>query len=437
VKRLRGRLFLALAATALLCTVLTVVVATVVLHRQAERRREQTLARLADTVATTSPDAGLQVLRVAATGGVRKLGTVGRERVLSQVPASGDGSGRLKLRGREVDYAARDTAAGRVIVLGATGKLAHNGPPPGRTVLLAGLAGLLVALVLSLFVARRLTRPLRELSAGAGRVATGEPGVRVAVRSDDEIGQLAAAFNTMAAELELARDAERAFLLSVSHEFKTPLSAVRGYAEAIADGTVDAHHGAAVIGEESLHIERLVADLLDLARVRTTDFTVRREPLDLARVAAGAVERHAIRARELGVVLTDESLSRAPGIGDPDRALQAVSNLVENALRVVPEGGRVTVRAVPGLVAVSDDGPGIRAEHAEHAFDRFYLRDRYRGRRSVGTGLGLALVRELAHAMGGSVQLVRAGHETVFELRLDGGGPAPHTAPAPAAAVAT
>jgi signal transduction histidine kinase len=170
-----------------------------------------------------------------------------------------------------------------------------------------------------------------------------------------------------------------------------------------------------VIAEEAARIERLVNDLLDLARMRATEFAVSREPLDLAQVAAEAVERHGPRARALGVELTDESVP-APGTGDPERALQAVSNLVENALRVVPAGGRVTVAARPGQIEVRDDGPGIAAEDVPRAFERSFLHAR--GRRPGTAGLGLALVRELATAMGGDVRLESAPGRTVFTLSM-------------------
>ena len=413
---LRRRVFLALAATALLATVLTVAVATVVLHRQAEQRRAQALSRLADTaagpLAASLPGAGPKVVLTGTPRGTRRLRPAGAQAVLAQVHAA---TGRVRLHGRELNYDARDTSAGRIVLLGATGAAARNGPPPARTVLLAGVGGLLFALVLSVPLARRLTRPLDRLAAGAGRVAAGEPGVAVDVRGDDELGRLGTAFNTMASELERSRDAERTFLLAVSHELKTPLSAVRGYAEAIDDGAVEPRHGAAVIAEEATRIERLVADLLDLARMRATGFAVRHEPLDLARVAAEAVARHAARARSLGIELADESVA-APGAGDAERALQAVSNLVENALRVLAPGGRVTVAARPGAIEVRDDGPGIAAEDVPRAFERSFLHAR--GRRPGTAGLGLALVRELATAMGGDVRLESAPGRTVFTLAL-------------------
>jgi signal transduction histidine kinase len=417
MRGLRGRVFLALGATALLATLLTVLVATYVLHRQAEQRREQALSKLADTaaepLAASIPGRSPKVVLTGTPKGTRTLKPARARAVLSQIRHT---SGKVTIRDRRLNYVARTTGAGRIVLLGATGAASHNGPPPGRTLLLAGLGGLLLALLASVPLARRLTKPLDELSQGAGNIAAGHSGVHVHVKTDDELGRLGTAFNTMSTELERARDAERAFLVAISHELKTPLSAVRGYAEGIEDGAIEPHHGAAVIEQEAARIERLVADLLDLARMRATAFKVRDEPLDLAQVAREAVSRHAPKACELGVSLHDASTPDAASHGDPERTLQAVSNLVENALRVVPEGGSIVVAAAPGRIEVRDDGPGIAAEDVPRAFERSFLHAR--GRRPGTAGLGLVLVRELATAMGGDVRLESAPGRTVFTLAL-------------------
>src|SRR5205085_11606297 len=135
-------------------------------------------------------------------------------------------------------------------------------------------------------------------------------------------------------------------------------------------------------------------------RLGRAGFAVAREPVDLAAIAAQAVQRHAPKARELSVALTSESAPDAIALGDGGRILQATSNLIENALRTVPAGGRVTVSAGPGHISVRDTGPGLDEEDLPRAFERFYLYRRYRSERAVGTGLGLAIVKELAAAMG-------------------------------------
>jgi two-component system OmpR family sensor kinase len=229
----------------------------------------------------------------------------------------------------------------------------------------------------------------------------------VPVHGEDELAELGTAFNEMSGELGRAREAQRSFLESVSHELKTPLTSIRGYAEAVQEGAVSAPEGTRVIAAEADRLERLVGDLLDLARFGREDFAVGHNRIDLADVVRRAVERHRPRAEELSVELAAAGARRgdsAMALGDADRLLQATSNLIENALRITPAGGSVTARAEPGLIAVTDTGPGLAAEDLPHAFERFYLHDRYRSERAVGSGLGLAIVHELVSAMGGTVE---------------------------------
>jgi two-component system sensor histidine kinase BaeS len=206
----------------------------------------------------------------------------------------------------------------------------------------------------------------------------------------------------MARQLTKARAAERQFLLSVSHELKTPLTAIRGYAEGLAEGAFAPAEAAQILLQESRRLERLVGDLLDLGRMNRHEFSVRREPVDLAEVAAEAVARHEVAAHGFGVTLAAAG-DAAWVEADHDRVLQVASNLVENALRETPPGGLVTLRAEPGRLVVEDTGPGLEAEDLRHAFDRFFLYDKYGRDRPVGSGLGLAIVEQLARAMGGAV----------------------------------
>jgi two-component system sensor histidine kinase BaeS len=250
------------------------------------------------------------------------------------------------------------------------------------------------------------------------------------VEGPRELASLAESFNDVAVQLARAREAERAFLLSVSHELKTPLTAIRGYAEGLGEGALPSDEAAAVIVAESRRLERLLGDLLDLARMRKAEFSVRREPIDLVELAREAVRRYEAQARDFGVALAAAGATEAPALGDADRALQVVSNLVENALRLTPAGGSVRIVAAPGELRVEDTGPGLRAEELEHAFERFYLYSRYGRERRVGTGLGLAIVKELAEGMGGSVRATSTpGELTVFTLRLPLPAPMPSSQP--------
>jgi two-component system sensor histidine kinase BaeS len=227
---------------------------------------------------------------------------------------------------------------------------------------------------------------------------------------------LARAFNDLAHQLARAREAERSFLLSVSHELKTPLTAIRGYAEAVQDGALDPGDAAATISQEAARLERLVRDLLDLARMNRTDFSVHNSEIDLAEVADDAVRRYEQQAAAFGVTLEAVADGPAPAVADADRVLQVVSNLVENALRI---GGDVRVVAEPGVLRVEDNGPGLQPGERERAFERFYLHERYGRERPVGTGLGLAIVKELTEAMGGTVDVAsEPGRLTTFTVRL-------------------
>jgi two-component system sensor histidine kinase BaeS len=225
------------------------------------------------------------------------------------------------------------------------------------------------------------------------------------------------AFNLWASPLASSREAARDFLLSVSHELKTPLTAIRGYAEGLDEGAFDSDEAARIILTETSRLERLVRDLLDLARMKRAEFSVRAEPVDLADVAREAVRRHEAAARQFGVELRIEGVESWVE-ADADRALQVASNLVENALRETPAGGSVSVSAEPGVLVVSDTGPGIPAEDLEHAFERFYLYDKIGKDRPVGSGLGLAIVKQLTTAMGGDVRIASGPGGTTFTVVL-------------------
>jgi two-component system sensor histidine kinase BaeS len=339
--------------------------------------------------------------------------------VLAAIAPGGDAQGTADVRGRSILYVARATSAGRVVLVRSGGLAFGEWRPFLGSLLLAGLGGILLAVLLSYLLARRLTRPLGELAGATARVAAGEAGVAVPVRGDDELAAVAGAFNDMSSQLTGARDAQRAFLESVSHELKTPLTSIRGYAEAVQGGAVAPSEAGQVILAEAERLERLVGDLLELARFDRADFSVDRHELDLTEVARDAVLRHAPRARELSVTLSTECSEGAGALGDPGRLLQATSNLIENALRVTPAGGEIVVRAEPGVISVRDNGPGLTDEDAGRAFERFYLHDRYRSEQPVGSGLGLAIVQQLVLAMGGTVEAAAVpGGGATFTIRL-------------------
>ncbi len=429
---LQRRVLAYLALAAIASCALTVGVAVVLVRHRISVQRMTALETQADALAIAGGLPGALTpgdhVYVIGGGRVRIPRATRAAAIVAAIRASGDAQGTITVDGRALLYVARNTPMGRVVFVRPAGLAFAEWRPFLGSLILAGLGGALLATVLSYLLARRLGRPLAELADATRRVAAGESHVRVPVHGEDEIAQLGEAFNTMSRDLGRARAAQRSFLESVSHELKTPLTSVRGYAEAVREGAVAPAEGGRVIGAEADRLERLVGDLLELARLDRAGFSVAREPVDLAAIAAQAVERHQPAARELAVQLSGGADDGAAAVGDAGRLLQVTSNLIENALRLTPAGGSVSVRARPGRLAVRDTGPGLAQEDLPHAFERFYLHNRYRSERPVGSGLGLAIVRELVTAMGGSVHASSppgGGAEFVIQLpteRLPGDG---------------
>jgi two-component system, OmpR family, sensor kinase len=279
-------------------------------------------------------------------------------------------------------------------------------------VLLAALGAIVVAAVVAAVLARRMTRPIAAMETTAGRIASGDFSARVDVTNipHDELGELADAINTMGEELQSARGHERAFLLSVSHDLRTPLTSIRGYAQALADGTVsesDAQlHAAEVISAEARRLQRLVADLLDLARLDAHQFSLAPRPIDAREVVTETVDAFRPQAEDIGLTIELSANEAMPIDADPERLAQIVANLVENALKFATSSVAVGLTRSDGVaqITVSDDGPGISPEDLPHVFQRLYASRTVPGR-AVGTGIGLAIVRELAGAMGGDAHV--------------------------------
>jgi two-component system sensor histidine kinase BaeS len=278
----------------------------------------------------------------------------------------------------------------------------------GYFLLAAGLA-LVVAVLVAEALARRITQPLEDAEAVTRRIAAGDLEARVALahKTDPELSSLAESINTMAETLNRSKGLERQFLMSVSHDLRTPLTSIRGFAEAIADGAApDTTRAAGVIASESRRLERLVGDLLDLAQLDARRFSLDLRAVDLAEVVSDTAEGFQPLAGELGIRL----VVNAPRLGevfvraDPDRLAQVVANLVENALKFAASTIVVAAGPSPGgaLVTVDDDGPGLAPHDAPHIFDRLFVGSRTPARQ-VGSGLGLTIVSELLGAMGGTV----------------------------------
>jgi signal transduction histidine kinase len=282
--------------------------------------------------------------------------------------------------------------------------------------------GLFVAGLIGVYMTRRIARPLMSLSGAADEIAAGHYDVDVPQpRGHDEIAQLSARFSDMAAKLLEAEQLSRNFLMSVSHELRTPLTAIRGHVSALREGVIedpDAYNSSlAVIEEEAMRLERLVGDVLDLAKLDAHRFTVLEEEVDMHELCERAYAAFGEVARQRAIDYRRELDARPVIVTDGDRVLQIISNLLSNAFRWTPQGGRValTLGADNGAVSVvvSDSGPGISPEERERIFRPFWSRD------GGGTGLGLAIARELAVALGGRIDLrSEPGLGARFELTL-------------------
>jgi len=290
---------------------------------------------------------------------------------------------------------------------------------------LAFLAGLGVAGGLIWYLSRRLTKPVLALSYAADQVAAGNYGADLPKsRSGDEVGQLTDRFREMTQKLNESQRRERNFLMVVSHELRTPVTAIRGHVDALREGLAedaDAREASlAVIRAETDRLSRLVRDVLDLARMEAHQFTLEEEEVELRRLLEQAYQSFTEEARRRGIDY-ECSLAADPVIStDGDRLLQVVSNLLDNAFAWTPDGGRVALELAAEngrlAVSVSDSGPGIGPAERERIFRPFW------SRAGDGTGLGLPIARELAHALGGELALEsEVGKGSRFELRLPAG----------------
>jgi signal transduction histidine kinase len=305
--------------------------------------------------------------------------------------------------------AAQTTGRGTLVVVasrhadGALGSAA-------RWFVIAAAGSAVLAAIVAFTLGRRLVRPVRQVDDAARRIAGGELTTRLPeppADATDELSDLVRSVNAMAAELQRSRDLDQQFLLSISHDLRTPLTSIRGYAEAISDhATSDPAWAAGIIGSEAQRLDRLVQDLLDLARLRARTFSLHPAAVDLGEVVRVAAEAFRPDADDAGVAL---AVTTPPGLtihADGERVAQVVANLVQNALKFARSQVSVGVIADgdAGVVAVDDDGSGIPAADLPHVFERLYVAGHEPVRKESGSGLGLAIVRELVVAMGGEVR---------------------------------
>jgi two-component system OmpR family sensor kinase len=286
---------------------------------------------------------------------------------------------------------------------------------------IAGVLGLLVAALLAWYLSRRIVRPVLQLSDAVDEVAAGNYDVKVPPNAPGELGHLSARVAEMAHRLGEVEQMERNFLMSVSHELRTPLTAIRGHVSALLEGVIDdpelRHTSLETVEAETQRLERLVGDILDLAKLDTHRFTVTTEEVDMATLVEQAYERYRDEAQHRSIDYRQRLDARPVIVSDGDRVLQVVGNLLSNAFRATPNGGRISLELAQRngtvCVAVEDTGPGISPEARERLFRPFV------SNMSGGTGLGLAIAKELSTALGGRIDLEsEVGKGSRFELVL-------------------
>jgi two-component system, OmpR family, sensor kinase len=295
-----------------------------------------------------------------------------------------------------------------------------------RPMLVAGLVALILSIILAFFLARSVYRSVARVTQAASEMAAGKYGQEVPVEGPKEVRDLASSFNDMAKQVKGSQQTLRDFVADVSHELRTPLTSIKGFAQAIHDGTAQpgeaVDKAAGIIEEESQRMIRLVNNLLELSKLESGQVEIKKEQVDLKEVIEQSSEIFTMRASEKGVFLVSDLEPLPPVTGDIDRLEQVFANLLDNAIKHSSQGGTVTIRGRHTAsetveISVIDTGPGISQEQLPHVFERFYHGEG-QGERS-GTGLGLAIARQIALSHGGDIRVSsRAGKGSEFIVRL-------------------
>jgi signal transduction histidine kinase len=298
-----------------------------------------------------------------------------------------------------------------------------------RPLIYAGILAVLLALLLAAIIARSVSGPLRTMAGAAEAVARGDYDQRVPLEGPGEVQRVAGSFNSMASQVKATQAAQHDFVANVSHDLKTPLTAISGWSQALLDGAAETpderRRAAQTINDEAERMARLVNELLDLARMESGQLQLTQRRVDLSEIVADVYRSQLPRARAKQIELALDAPQPLPVLGDPDRLIQVFTNLADNALAYTPPGGtvRLATRAADGWTegVIADTGPGIPEEELPRVFERFYRleKSRARGEDGRGSGLGLAIVYELVTAHGGQVRVSsEIGRGSAFVVRL-------------------
>jgi signal transduction histidine kinase len=295
-----------------------------------------------------------------------------------------------------------------------------------RTALLAAaITALVGAVAVSLALSARIAGPVSRLSAAARRIASGHYAERVPVEGEGEVEELALAFNQMGGSLEATERRRLQLVGDVAHELRTPLATLDGYLEGLQDGVVEADAETwSLLRRETDRMTRLIGDLGDLWRAEAHQLPLQLEVIEVSTLLAESERRHAAEAAARGIAVRAEQGEPLAARADRDRVIQVIGNYLSNALRYAPEGSSVTLTGARQghevVIGVRDEGPGLSAEQLAHLFERFYRPDPSRSRALGGAGIGLAIARALAEAMGGRawVESEGTGRSSTFFLAL-------------------
>ncbi len=457
------RISLLTAAVAVIAALISGALAVSLINKNNESAARATLSTLADAVEAQArtqarPEAGPERAELAALhvedAVIMPDGRIVGDTALARDAAAKIDSSRLLaghsistttridgspvlIEGRPIVPAGASAPTSAIVLVQRRSDALAIGQGTIRRLILALVIGVGVAIVLGLVVARRLTRPLRRTAEGAHALAAGQRNITVAPEGPAEVAEVAEALNTLSAELSHSEARQREFLLSVSHDLRTPLTAILGYAESMADGVIEPEQTrevGVILTGEAHRLQRLVTDLLDLARLDALDFRINLELIDLGELARAAAPVWANRCAAAGVLFALELANQPlPVRTDPARMRQVLDGLFDNALRVTPAGRPIvlTVRAEAGpagwplaAAEVRDGGPGLNPDDFAVAFERGELFRRYQGVRQVGTGLGLAIVHRLVVRLGARIEAgpaAEGGARFTVRLPFDAG----------------
>lgn len=310
----------------------------------------------------------------------------------------------------------------------------------GGGFLVAGFIAFFISLLLSFLIARSIANPLRAIARAAEAVAERDYSRQVPETGPDEVKQVAYSFNSMVRQVQASQIASRDFVSNVSHELKTPLTSIQGFSQALLEGATQDEasrkRAAAIIYDEADRLRRLVEDLLDLARIDSGQIIIGSQPVNLTNLLDGTLNNLSAQVSAKNLILNRHYQGVPDVVGDGDRLTQVFTNLLDNAIKHTPAGGKITISGTVSdgpdsnqtsskatdkqyaRIAIADTGPGIRPEELERIFERFYQVDKSR-KRGQGAGLGLAIAHDIVKAHRGHIQAESIfGQGTMFTVWL-------------------